>query len=48
MELQNFRSSSFSTEGAIYIPKAAITLGIGLHSSSSSILVAYTDILFLL
>jgi len=27
MELQNFRSSSFSTDGAIYIPKAAITLG---------------------
>ena len=34
IELRNFRSSAFSTEGAIYIPKAAITLGIGPHSSS--------------
>ena len=33
-ELQNFRSSSFSTEGATYIPRAVITLGIGPHSSS--------------
>jgi len=27
MELRNFRSSSFSTDGATYIPMAAITLG---------------------
>jgi len=27
MELRNFRSSSFSTEGATYIPMVAITLG---------------------
>ena len=27
MELQSFRSSSFSTEGATYIPRAAITFG---------------------
>ena len=33
MELRNFRSSSFSTEDATYIPRAAITLGIGLHST---------------
>ena len=33
MELQNFCSSSFSTHGATYIPRAAMTLGIGLHSS---------------
>jgi len=33
MELRNLRSSSFSTEGATYIPRAAITLGIGPHSS---------------
>jgi len=33
MELRNFRSFSFSTEGATYIPRAAITLGIGPHSS---------------
>jgi len=33
MELLNFRSSSFSTEGTTYILKAAITLGIGPHSS---------------
>jgi len=33
MDLWNFRSSSFSTEGATYIPRAAITLGIGPHSS---------------
>jgi len=32
-ELRNFCSSSFSTEGTTYIPKAAITLGIGPHSS---------------
>jgi len=32
MELRNFRSS-FSTEGATYIPRAAVTLGIGPHSS---------------
>ena len=31
MELWNFPSSSFSTEGATYILRAAITLGIGLH-----------------
>jgi len=30
---RNCRSSSFSTEGATYIPRAAITLGIGPHSS---------------
>ena len=34
MELQKFLSLSFSTEGAIYILTAAITLGIGPHSSS--------------
>jgi len=33
MELRNFCSSSFSTQGATYIPRAAITLGIGPHSS---------------
>jgi len=33
MELWNFHSSSFSTAGATYIPRAAITLGIGPHSS---------------
>jgi len=33
MELWNFRSSSFATEGATYILRAAITLGIGPHSS---------------
>jgi len=33
MELRNFRSSSFSTEGTTYILRAAITLGIGPHSS---------------
>ena len=33
IELQNFRSSSFSTEDATYIPRAAITLGIGTHCS---------------
>jgi len=32
MELRNFRSSSFSTEGATYTPRAAITLGICPHS----------------
>jgi len=32
MELRNFRSSSFSTKGATYIPRAAVTLGIGPHS----------------
>ena len=32
MELRNF-CSSFSTEGATYIPRAAMTLGIGTHSS---------------
>jgi len=31
--LRNFWSSSFSTEGATYIPMAAITLGIGSHSN---------------
>jgi len=31
MELWNCRSSSFSTEGAIYIPRAAITLAHILH-----------------
>ena len=47
MELRNFCSSSFATEGATYIPRAAITLGIGhilvciwcalsLHSDSHS------------
>jgi len=34
MELWNFRSSSFSTEGATYIPRAAITLGTGPHSQT--------------
>jgi len=33
MELWNVRSSSFSTEGATYIPSASITLVIGPHSS---------------
>jgi len=33
MELWDFRTSSFSTDGATYIPRAAITLGIGPHSS---------------
>jgi len=33
MELRKFRCSSFSTEGITYIPKAAITLGIGPHFS---------------
>ena len=33
MDLRNLRSSPFSTEGATYIPRAAITLGIGPHSS---------------
>jgi len=33
MELRNCRLSSFSTEGATYIPKAAVTLGICPHSS---------------
>jgi len=33
MELRNFCSSSFSTEGATYIPRVATTLGIGPHSS---------------
>jgi len=33
MELRNFRSSSFSTEGATYILRAAITLGVDTHSS---------------
>jgi len=32
-KLRNFRSSSLSTEGATYISSAAITLGIGPHSS---------------
>jgi len=32
MELRNFRSSSFSTDGATYIPWAVITLGVGPHS----------------
>ena len=40
IEPQNFRSSSFSTEGATYIPRAAITLGIGLHSSVKCVLFA--------
>jgi len=34
MELWNFCSSVFSTEGATYIPRAAITLAIGPRSSS--------------
>jgi len=33
LELQNFRSLSFSTEGVTYIPRAAITLGIVPYSS---------------
>jgi len=33
MELRSFRSWLFSTEGATYIPTAAITLGIGPNSS---------------
>ena len=33
MELWNFRSLSFSTKGGTYIARAAITLGIGPHSS---------------
>jgi len=33
MGLWKFRSSSFSTEEATYIPRAAIRLGIGPHSS---------------
>jgi len=33
MELRNFRSSSFLTEGATYTPMTTITLGIGPHSS---------------
>ena len=33
MELRNFHSSSFSTEGATYIPRAVITFGIVAHSS---------------
>jgi len=35
MELQTFSSLSFSTEGAAaaYIPRVAITLGMGPHSS---------------
>ena len=33
MELQDFCSSSFSTEGATYITRVATTLGIGPHSS---------------
>jgi len=33
MKLQSFHSSSFSPEGATYIPRAAITLCIGPHSS---------------
>ena len=33
MELWNFRSSPLSTEGATYILRAAITFGIGPHSS---------------
>jgi len=33
MELWNFCCLSFSTEGATYIPRAVITLGIGPHSS---------------
>ena len=33
MELWMFRSSTFSTEGATYIQMAAITMGIGPHSS---------------
>ena len=33
MELWNCLSSLFSTEGVTYIPRAAITLGIGPHSS---------------
>jgi len=31
MELRNLRSSSFSTEGATYIPRVAVTLVISLH-----------------
>jgi len=34
LEQWNFRSSSFLTDGATYIPRATITLGIGPHSSS--------------
>jgi len=37
MELWNFRSLSFSTEGGTYIPRAAITLGIGPHSCCDSL-----------
>jgi len=33
MELWNLHSSSFSTEGTTYMPRASITLGIGPHSS---------------
>jgi len=33
MELRNFCSSSFLIESATYIPRAAITLGIGPHPS---------------
>ena len=33
MELQKFRSSSLSSEGATCTLRAAITLGIGPHSS---------------
>jgi len=33
MELRNFRSSSFSTEDISYIPRTAIALDIGPHSS---------------
>ena len=33
MELRNFRPTSFSREGDTYIPRSAITLGIGPHSS---------------
>ena len=34
MELRNFRSSSFSTDGATYITREAIAFGIGPHSGS--------------
>jgi len=40
IEPWNFRSSSFSTEGATYNPRTAITLGIGRHSSVKCVLFA--------
>jgi len=42
MELWNFCFSSFSTEGTTYIPRAAIMLGIGPHSSYYLILLLST------